>query len=183
MSDRVPLYLVGPPDGRLASVATALGDAAEFLEAAGSGAALAGRPPGVALLDADEMRVGDLMELMAALSPGDWTVALLTRDDPPSLRTLSLGAADPLRDVRRRAEDPESAPECLLDLNRALAEMSRLRHDLNNPLTAAMAETQLLLMDAREGEERESLESLLGQLRRIRDMLAASRYLRPRTGA
>jgi len=183
MSDAVPVYLVGPPGGRLASVATVLTDAAESIAAEGSAAALAERRPGVVVLDAGEMRVEELVGILSTLPEGQWTVALVTDDDPPCLRTISLGARDTLGDVHRHTSNPASTPGCLLDLDRALAEMSRVRHDLNNPLTAAMAEAQLLLMDASGEEERESLESILQQLRRIRDMLVSSRHLRARSEA
>jgi signal transduction histidine kinase len=180
MSAIVPVYLVGSPDGRLAAVAAAFGGAAEVISAVGGGVALRDRPPGVAVLDAGETAPSGLVEILTTLSPEHWTVAVVTDDDPPCVRTLSLGARDGLEDVVRHAADPASAPGCLLDLDRALSEMSRARHDLNNPLTAAMAEAQLLLMDAPEGEDRESLEAILQQLRRMRDMLISSRYLRPR---
>ena len=49
---------------------------------------------------------------------------------------------------------------------------SRARHDINNPLTAATAETQLLLMDVEDGEVRTALEAIEEQLRRIRDLTA-----------
>lgn len=186
MSNVLPVYLVGPADGRLASVAAALGSDAVPIAAAGAAEAapaLARHRPGVAVFDADGMRVGDLLEILTTLPTEGWTVAMVTGDDPPRMRTLSLGAPDPLEDVRHHVEDPTSTPGCLLDLDRALVEMSRVRHDVNNPLTAAMAEAQLLLMEEPAGEDRESLEAILQQLRRIRDMLAESRYLRPRKNA
>jgi signal transduction histidine kinase len=185
MSDSVPVYLVGPPGGRLATVAATLAGSGEPIATEGGAAALvAERRPGIVVLEADTMRVGELVGILSALPEEQpWRVALVTDDDPPCLRTISLGARDTLGDVHRHASNPASTPGCLLDLDRALAEMSRLRHDLNNPLTAAMAETQLLLLDVSGDEQRESLESILQQLRRIRDMLASSRHLRPRRDA
>lgn len=180
MSDSIPLYLVGSPDGRLASVATVLGDSARVLASDEEWAALGDRPPGVLVFDADAADAGLMLDALGALPAEHWTVAVVSGGDPPSVRTLSLGARDSLEDVRGYATDPASAPGCLLDLDRALAAMARVRHDLNNPLTAAMAEAQLLLMEAPEGEDRESLEAILQQLRRMRDMLSSSRYLRPR---
>jgi signal transduction histidine kinase len=179
MNDAVPVYLVGSPDGALSPVVTALGEAAAVVAPGGAGQGLAERAPGVVILDADGMRGRDLVELLSTLG-APWTIAVLDSGDPPSLRTLSLGARNRVEDVRSHLEDPASKPAMLLDLDRALREMARLRHDLNNPLTAAMAEAQLLLMDAGDDDARESLEGILQQLRRIRDMLAASRHLRPR---
>jgi len=73
----------------------------------------------------------------------------------------------------------------LLELHGVLAEVARARHDLNNPLTSALAEVQILLMDAPPGgAEEESLLIIQDQLRRLRDRLVATRHLRPlgRTG-
>jgi len=50
---------------------------------------------------------------------------------------------------------------------------------LNNPLTSALAEVQLLLFDVEDAEVRESLEVAQTQLRRMRDMIAAARHLSP----
>jgi signal transduction histidine kinase len=67
----------------------------------------------------------------------------------------------------------------LLELHRVLLEISRARHDINNPLTSALAETQILLLDVPPGEVRDGLETVQTQLRRIRDLVAATRHLRP----
>jgi signal transduction histidine kinase len=52
-----------------------------------------------------------------------------------------------------------------------LVERARIRHDLSNPLTAAMTETELLLMDVERGELRDGLERVLSELNRVRDVL------------
>ena len=50
---------------------------------------------------------------------------------------------------------------------------------MNNPLTAAVAEVQILLMDAAENPEaQEGLLVVQEQLRRIRDLVAATGHLR-----
>ena len=59
------------------------------------------------------------------------------------------------------------------ELDRVLEEVSRVRHEVNNALGAAMAETQLLLLDADDDEARRSLEVVLQQLRRIRDAMVS----------
>ncbi len=49
----------------------------------------------------------------------------------------------------------------------------RVRHDASNPLTAALGNVQLLLEDPTlvEGEIREGLEVVEGELRRLADIL------------
>lgn len=55
-------------------------------------------------------------------------------------------------------------------------QLRRLRHDLANPLSAILAETQLLLLDAdRFGDEAvESLKQIEALARRMREMLQKS---------
>lgn len=55
------------------------------------------------------------------------------------------------------------------ELDTVLAAVAQIRHDLNNPLSAAMTETELQLMDVTEPEGRSGLESILYELGRIRD--------------
>jgi signal transduction histidine kinase len=66
----------------------------------------------------------------------------------------------------------------VLELRHVLARVARGRHDLNNPLTSAMAETQLALMDAKDPEIRAGLETIEEQLRRMRDLIASLRSIR-----
>jgi signal transduction histidine kinase len=54
-----------------------------------------------------------------------------------------------------------------LGIHQILDRVRSVRHDINNPLAAALAETQLLLMDAGEGETRRALDAVQSQLRRI----------------
>ncbi|TVP42192.1 MAG: hypothetical protein EA350_17020 [Gemmatimonadales bacterium] len=80
------------------------------------------------------------------------------------LAPLSVGHPAPSEFVGERLE---SAPG-VFSLRHATHEIARIRHDLNNPLTAAMAETQLLRMDSDD----EALEVIEVQLRRMRDLIA-----------
>ena len=66
-----------------------------------------------------------------------------------------------------------------MELRGVLADVARIRHDLNNPLTSALAEVQLLLFDTEDEEVREALEVIQSQLRRMRDLIASTSYLRP----
>jgi signal transduction histidine kinase len=53
------------------------------------------------------------------------------------------------------------------------------RHDINNPLAAALAETQLLLMDASDPETRRALEAIQAQLRRIATLVGGLAFAPP----
>lgn len=96
----------------------------------------------------------------------------------PVARPLSVGYPLFLDDLLAEAAEPEKP---LLELRTVLRFISQARHDLNNPLTSGLAETQLLLMDVEEGEIRESLEVIQEQLRRIRDLVASLSVLRQPT--
>lgn len=56
--------------------------------------------------------------------------------------------------------------------------VSKVRHEVNNHLTAALAEIQLLLMDTEGDEERESYEIVQDALRGIRSAIASIGHLR-----
>lgn len=93
----------------------------------------------------------------------------------PVARTLSVGFPLVLDELLDRVDEAEKP---ILELRTVLRFISRARHDINNPLTSGLAETQLLLMDVEEGEIRESLEVIQDQLRRIRDLVAALSVLK-----
>ncbi len=93
--------------------------------------------------------------------PGRWTLLLVNGS---KLVPLSPGMPVAANFV---AERLETAP-AVFSLRHAADDIARIRHDLNNPLTAAMAETQLLRMDA----DQEALEVIETQLRRLRDLIA-----------
>lgn len=93
------------------------------------------------------------------------------------VRPFSPGYEEPLdRFMARWTGERGGVP---LELRGVLDRVRRVRHDINNPLTAALAEIQLLLMDETEGETRESLEVVQEQLRRIRDRVHELAVLRP----
>ncbi len=100
--------------------------------------------------------------------PGEWGVVLVDgAAENGALRALPLspGVAGPLSEVAILEARG-------FNLRTVLREVGRARHDLNNPLTSALAEVQLLLMDHPEedgGELRESLVIVQAQLRRLRD--------------
>lgn len=59
----------------------------------------------------------------------------------------------------------------------------RVRHDANNPITAALGHVQLLLEDpaVTDGEVRESLVIIEGELRRLIDILRRLNEIRVET--
>ncbi len=95
------------------------------------------------------------------------------------VRTLGFGLANSSAEVASFAQAPAESEGVLMDLHGVLVDVARACHDLNNPLTSALAEVQLLLFDEQDDEARESLEVIQSQLRRMRDLIAATSYLRP----
>ncbi|MGI9627812.1 MAG: histidine kinase dimerization/phospho-acceptor domain-containing protein [Longimicrobiales bacterium] len=112
---------------------------------------------------------------------GTWVPVVLEDEGSggdPVARTLSVGFPLVLDELLTRVDEAEKP---ILELRSVLRFISRARHDINNPLTSGLAETQLLLMDVEEGEIRESLEVIQDQLRRIRDLVAALSVLKQPT--
>lgn len=101
-----------------------------------------------------------------ARHPRRWSLFLVLEGggELPRLAALSVGDPVPADFVAERlAQSP-----AVFSLRHATHEIARIRHDLNNPLTAAMAETQLLRMDLDD----EGLAVIETQLRRLRDLIA-----------
>ena len=109
---------------------------------------------------------------------GTWVPLVIEKEgegEGTIARTLSVGFPLVLDELLTRVEEAEKP---ILELRTVLKFISRARHDINNPLTSGLAETQLLLMDVEEGEIRESLEVIQDQLRRIRDLVASLSVLK-----
>lgn len=116
---------------------------------------------------------GSVHELLAELAgpPVEArAIAVTWPGDDGVLRGIGIRRAEPLARLVDRALNPGEGegpdPQEVREL------VARVRHDINNPLTSALAETQLLLMDHPGGEIAESLEQVQEQLRRIRDLTA-----------
>lgn len=150
-----------------------------------------GRPSGLVVLTRD-VPAEDALRAVERAGEGGFVVTRVTQERAPTeteegpgedlhLRPLSPGYEEPLGRLLARWNPEESGAGSLLELRDALGHVRRVRHDINNPLTAALAEVQLLLMDAEEGEARESLEVIQEQLRRIRDRVQELAELRPPT--
>lgn len=120
----------------------------------------------------------DLFRRLASRS-GDWSVLLMDRG-PGSVEVVpvSPGFRTDLTSAASRL-DEGGAGLGLLSFRHSLTELARIRHDINNPLTAALAEAQLVLMDVEPGTETAaSLQAVEEQLRRIRDLVAQLTALR-----
>jgi signal transduction histidine kinase len=140
-----------------------------------------GLTPGVLLLPAALPAAQILAALReAASSPAEsaWLLVLVepSPEGTPRLVPLSLGWPTPAAEIARWASGDREAD--VLELRHVLGRIARSRHDLNNPLTSAMAEAQLALMDVQQPEVRDGLQTIEDQLKRIRDLVAALRHLR-----
>ena len=141
------------------------------------------RTPGLLLLPIDLLPADQVLAALAiagsAPSEGPWMPVILERsaDGEPCMRLVSLGWPTPLAELARWAAGADGAE--VLELRHVLALLGRARHDLNNFLTVAMAETQLALMDVVDPGLRAGFESVEEQLRRIRDLVVEMGALRP----
>lgn len=165
---------------------SANGDAAEAMGPQGPLFPAAHHANGVTtrlvLLGAD-VSPEETLKLVRAVAErdGTWVPLVLESDAAaggPIARTLSVGFPLVLDELLDRVDEAEKP---ILELRSVLRFISRARHDINNPLTSGLAETQLLLMDVEEGEIRESLEVIQDQLRRIRDLVASLSVLKQPT--
>jgi signal transduction histidine kinase len=114
-------------------------------------------------------------------SPEPWSLLLLERDeDAGEVKVLPVSPGYP--------ETPEAAAGRVtgdglapgyMGHRRVLLDLSRIRHDVNNALTAALAEAQMLQMDADRGSElHEALGVVEAQLQRIRSLVSELGALR-----
>jgi signal transduction histidine kinase len=137
--------------------------------------------PGWLFMTSD-LPTGEVESLILGLGKrgGSWSpVALEERHGEIRAVPVSPGFARPLNETvgKVRSGGTEAS---LLSFRYALGVLSKIRHDVNNPLTAALAETQLLMMDTEEGTEAsQSLRMVEHQLHRIRDLIALLNALRP----
>lgn len=129
----------------------------------------------------DRIPLADVLALCREVADRDQEKLVFlaeTGDVGVTFRPLSLGFAvndDEVADVL----DPEGETWPPFDLHEILRFVARIRHDINNPLTAGMAETQLLLMDlGEEGEVGESLVTIQRQLKRIQGLVQDLAHLR-----
>ncbi len=159
------------------------GPEARALEAASFLAERDGLAPGLVIVDCASVTAEEILAVARPVTAANhgWMLALLEGEgDAVRVRVLSLSPAATLDEALAHVRDPAAASGTMLELQAVLARIARVRHDVNNPLTSALAEVQLALMDV-EGDAamKEALESVQTQLRRIRDLVASTGHLRP----
>lgn len=187
MPELSPVYLFVPPGMEPSDHAILLGEVGSFREVSSVGE-LVGvdeqgeRPePGWVFIpeEAGSILVRDLL-VRLAVEPGAWSPVFFDKDHEGAwVVPISLGFREDWASAAERLRLGGTASG-LLSFRVALEELSRIRHDVNNPLTAALAEIQLLLMDIDENVvEREPLEVVESQLRRIRDLIQELAAFRP----
>jgi signal transduction histidine kinase len=142
-----------------------------------------GVEPGLVLVGPDESLCA-AAQLAGALRGrgGDWVVVLVESggtDRPWVGRPVTVGYRQELGELIASAVGP--APMPLLELTPLLARVAKARHDINNPLTSALAESQLLLLDVQDDRVRQAVETIQRQVRRIRDLVAELEALRQPT--
>jgi signal transduction histidine kinase len=183
LEQSLPRYLLTPPGPSSDRIREALRDLEPLTVVPSVDALLSdsGFEPGWLFLSPD-LPFEEAASLLVELGErgGDWSpVALVEREGELRALPVSPGFTEPLDEAveRLRRSGPDAA---LLSFRHTLGVLSRIRHDINNPLTAALAETQLLLMDHAHGSNTgRALRTVEEQLNRIRDMVAGLRALRP----
>jgi signal transduction histidine kinase len=190
----LPLYLIGPFADRGACPLDGEGFGGREVIQVSEAETFphSGATPGWVILSPDlsDPTVIGLLQRMGR-TPGPWSPLLLLGEpeeleDPKAvgslepgevgaelrLLPLSPGTSVTMESLQGRLQEEDSRAS-LLSLRLLVAELARIRHDVNNPLTAALAEVQLLLMDQPgASEETESLRVVEAQLKRIRDLVA-----------
>jgi signal transduction histidine kinase len=183
MSRARPVYLLAPPGSDSGLDGLFPGRATVRVARA---SALSDLAPGLLLLPLQTIEGDELLAALQVAAAGPvesgWLPVLVVdvAGQPRMLLPVSLGWATNPAELERWVEGAEDAQ--VLELRHVLTRVARARHDLNNPLTSAMAETQLVLLDARDPGLRSGLEAVEEQLRRIRDLVATLRIFRPPPG-
>jgi signal transduction histidine kinase len=175
-----PVYILGP-NGRVPAGFVPGSEPRPLAHAAD----MRGAVPGMLLLPVRELPAEELLQalLIAAEAPVEapWLPVLVEPDakGEPRARPISVGWPVAPGELARWTH---GEPAVVLELRYVLARVARSRHDLNNPLTSAMAETQLAQMDTSEPQVRAGLETVQQQLKRMREMIAGLKALRPPPG-
>ncbi|RMH18966.1 MAG: hypothetical protein D6701_05530 [Gemmatimonadetes bacterium] len=177
-SESRPVYLVAPAGAAGDALQRVLGERPHRRLVSVDALFEPDRTPGLVLFAAD-VSPADVQRALRRMAADEHRWIPVTVD-PDARLAVPVSVAYPL-DTRTLVDDyldPES-PHPVLEIRTALDLVAVARHDINNPLTAAMAEVQLLLMDVEEpGELRDGLEAIQAQLRRIRDLVGMLARLR-----
>jgi signal transduction histidine kinase len=171
----LPVYLLG--SGAPAVHARALAGVAlrSAYDTAGDFLPLGPRLPGLVLL-LPALTPADVLAVLRACSEagGAWTPVLVeATGDGATAIPLDVGYRCPLELLARAWQQPENGDGVPLHAAQLAERVRMARHDINNPLAAALAETQLLLMDATDEETLRALTAIQTQLRRIRELLGS----------
>lgn len=174
----LPLYLVGAFSGGAALRLDEGGMGAREVTQVSEAEAFPqpGSTPGWVILSPDlpDAVVLGLLRRMGR-TPGPWSPLLLLEEEVNGelrLLPLSPGMSVTVETLQGHLREEDSRAS-LLSLRLLVSELARIRHDVNNPLTAALAEVQLLLMDRPgDSEDAEGLRVVEAQLKRIRDLVA-----------
>lgn len=191
MSELRPVFVVGPPGPGREAAERGLPDDLDLRVCDGVERLLEELPPPVeeepgatgvrgVIVITEMPDASALLRLLGELAdrPDPWLPLLVeSGEGAPEARPISLGFSEDLDEVVSRGADPE-AELPVLELRTVLRLVARARHDINNPLTAGLAEAQLLLMDLEDPELRESVELIREQLVRIRDLVADLQVLK-----
>lgn len=170
MSDGRAVYVVGPPDAWRAGMMERLRPHRPVeRESVASFRSERVGAHGVVLLgpDVPEEEAAAVAEGLARQGSG-WTVLRAEAGEGDRVRAVGPPCSLDLQHVLERL----GAGGPALSLSEVLRFIAVKRHDINNPLTSVMAETQLLLMDVEDPDVREALETIQEQVRRIRDLVA-----------
>ena len=196
MSERssFTLLVVSPDAERRARAAAVLEKTAKVLQADGISPALdeisLGQPT-VALIDC-ELEHDAVKGLIGALGDLDRAVLWVSHVQPELLVYGALvqipystddaalvEAVKRLANVQRLKEDTARDSERVKRLDHVFDVVRSVRHEINSPLTAVMAETDLLLMDGDRlsRDQKRSLETISEMAKRIRDLCSRLREL------
>jgi signal transduction histidine kinase len=182
VAESLPLYLLGSFPGEVSErLSGRLPHAGEATPVADPRSFPSGdHPPGWVAVS-PQVPLDTVLGLLRRLgdAKGPWSPLLVEEgcsdgEETGDVRLLPLSPGLSIPLARNEAGSPDDgARGGLLSHRLLLKELARLRHDVNNPLTAALAEVQLLRMDHPPGtEEGEALAVVEEQLKRIRDMVA-----------
>ncbi len=188
------ILVVSPDAERRARAATALEKTAKVLQADGISPALdeiSLGPPTVALIDY-ALEHDAVTGLIGALGDLDRAVLWVSQVQPELLVYGALvqipystddaalvEAVERLANVQRLKESTARDSERVKRLDHVFDVVRSVRHEINSPLTAVMAETDLLLMDGDRlsTEQKRSLATIAEMASRIRDLCVRLREL------
>lgn len=181
-----PIHVVAPEGAERERLARALGAVPGRVHAACADLDESAVGDRAAVVLGSDVPLKDAWDLGRRVADRDlsWILLRAEVDDDGALGARPFSVGFPVGGEALAARASRAGGEGpLLELHEILRFLSRIRHDINNPLTAGLAETQLLLMDrAEDGEDREALETIERQLRRIQAMVRddLTRLRRPR---